>query len=210
MAARDVCTGLDDTCDGRVDEQPDCGGPPTFLNAPGVTFGAFKLTDTTQLATRCQKGLGGTAEVATAGGTWSGTGSGYHVWYAEAPAGSPWDLSRQDLKLKLSWTDTFTPVALTKGAFGDPATGDAYNPVVYLCGAVDQDLIRYRIRLPADAFKVNDTSFLATFPLPATSGPYLVGIGSGFDTARVRRLELVVYSTTSFTITLGGSTGFVP
>jgi hypothetical protein len=208
-APLDVCNGLDDTCDGKTDEQPDCGGPASFLNTPGVTYGAFKLSDASQLTARCQKGIGGTAEVATAGGTWTGTGAGYHVWWIQAPSGKPWDLSRLNLQLRLSWTASITPGALPRGVFGLPP-GDAYNPVVYLCGATDQEKIRYRIAAEPDAFDVNDTSFAATFPLSAASGPYLVGTGSGFDTAQVRRLELVVYSLDSFTITLSGTTGFKP
>ena len=89
--------------------------------------------------------------------------------------------------------------------------GGPFNPVVYLCGTNDTDFIRYRITNSASAFKLNDTSFDRVLPLNNSSATWLVGIGSGFDTSRVKRIEVLVFTASSdFTITFQPATGMGP
>ena len=210
--SREVCDGLDNDCTGGVDEAPKCGGPRALIGAAGVVYRGQHLTSGSQLTTTCQANLPGTASTVSADGrTWSSAVAGYHVWSAQAPAGTTWDLSKLDAELRLSFTATAAAVATAGGIWGDPSTGGPFNPVVYLCGQNDFDFIRYRIAPAASAFRLNDTSFDRLMPLNNSSSTWLVGIGSGFDTSRVKRIEVVVFTqSTNFTITFQPTTGMGP
>jgi hypothetical protein len=220
-AATDVCNGLDDDCDGQVDEAPDCAGPLDFFG-PNVVYRAQRLASGAT-STACQANRAGTPETLESGGrVWRGTASpsiaeSFHVWSIEAPGNTTWDLSKGDLQLHFKWTASFTAGPADGGVWGDPtrpaATRDAASPVIYLCGANDQDLIRY---VPASslAFKVNDTTYDRWLPLnnPTGSG-WIVGNGSGFDTSRVRRIEVVLLylpSTEGFIVTFDPAMGRRP
>ena len=215
LPSREVCDGLDNDCMGGVDEAPKCGGPRALINAPGVVYRGLRLASGSQLTTTCQANLVGTASTVSADGrTWSAVAAPsqyYHVWSAQAPAGTTWDLSKLDAQLHLSFTATASPVAAAGGIWGDPSAGGPFNPVVYLCGTNDTDFIRYRITNSASAFKLNDTSFDKVLPLNNSSSTWLVGIGSGFDTSRVKRIEVLVFTASSdFTITFQPATGMGP
>jgi len=206
----DFCDGLDNDCSGSVDDQPICGGPMSLINIPGALYRTQRLSSGANLTTSCQANLPGTATTVTPGGaSWTATGGTYHVWSVEAPAGTTWDLSRAKAQLKLQFSASFTAPASAGGAWGDPAAGAGFNPVVYLCGERDTDFIRYRITSTASAFKVNDTSFNQVMPLNNSSPTWIVGIGSGFDTSRVKRIEVLVFTqlATTFTISFDSSTG---
>lgn len=213
--SREVCDGLDNDCVGGVDEAPRCGGPRNLINAPGVTYRAQRLPIPTQLTTRCQANLMGTPSTLSVDGrVWNGvagSGQNYHVWSAEAPDGGTWDLSKLNAQLRLAFSATAAPVAVAGGIWGDPGAGDGFNPVVYLCGQSDTDFIRYRITSTASAFKLNDTSFDQVMPLNNSSSTWLVGVGSGFDTSRVKRIEVLVFTqSANFTITFSNNTGMGP
>jgi hypothetical protein len=213
-SSREVCDGLDNDCTGGVDEAPKCGGPRNFLNAPLVLYRAERLTSGAQLTTTCQANLPGTAEtVSSDGRTWHGLTAGYHVWSVQAPPGTLWDLSRLDAQLHLAFAATGVAVAGAGGKWGAPGPPDfaPYNPVVYLCGETDTDFMRYRIVQPTDAFRIDDASFDKVLPLNNSSSTWLVGIGSGFDTSRVKRIEVLVFTlSTDFTITFDNATGMGP
>jgi len=212
--SREVCDGLDNDCTGGVDEAPKCGGPRALIGAPGVLYRAQRLSSGAALTTSCQANLAGTAQTVSADGkTWHGLVAGYHVWSVEAPANTTWDLSKLDAQLHLSFTATAAAVAATGGRWGSPGppVNGAFNPVVYLCGERDTDFIRYRIVAPADAFRLDDTSFDKVLPLNNSSATWLVGIGSGFDTSKVKRIEVLTSTqSTDFTITFDNATGMGP
>jgi hypothetical protein len=208
----DVCDGLDNDCAGSVDDAPVCGGPPALVGSTasaGIVYRAQRLTSGGALTTSCQALLPGTPATVTNNGTvWTGTSTGYHVWSAEAPAGTTWDLSKAKAQLKLQFAATANATATAGGAWGDPTAGAGFNPVVYLCGERDTDFIRYRILNSGSAFKLNDTSFNQVLPLNNSSPTWIVGIGSGFDTSKVKRIEVLVFTQSSgFTITFDPSTG---
>jgi hypothetical protein len=79
---------------------------------------------------------------------------------------------------------------------------------VYLCGS-DSDIMRYRLAAAGNALKLNDTSFDRSLQLKGVGSQWLIGQGSGFDTTRVKRIELVLFSyATTFTITFAPDAGF--
>ncbi len=211
----EICDGLDNNCMGGVDEAPACGGPPAFINAQatGLRYRALHLASGGALTTSCQANLPGiaTADTVSADGrTWTGAGAvqPYHVWSVEAPTGTTWDLSKPNAELRISFLATGTPYTGTGGLWGVPPP---YNPVVYLCGERDTEFIRYRATTTATALDGNEMSFDKVLPLNNSDTTWSVGVGSGFDTRRVKRIELVIFTqTTSFTVTFRDSTGMGP
>ncbi len=202
----DVCDGLDNDCDGTVDQWPSCGGPTTPLGllGPGVTRGALAGSRFLPQDSSCLRGrmsIAGSWSDATRVWSSSTDPSEFQLWYAEAPAAAPWDLSRPNLKLRVRLSVT----AGNTTAFGDG--GHFGHPVVYLCGESDTDIIRYvatGARLANGTMEVDQT-----FTLGAPTG-FIIGRGSGFDTRRVRRVEVLFWKLSNFSIRVGPETGFVP
>ncbi|MGV3625099.1 MAG: putative metal-binding motif-containing protein [Archangium sp.] len=226
-AGLEVCDGLDNDCDNSVDERPACGGPVNLFNQPELTYRGRRLppSSNAQLVAGCQAMRtepGGATETPTSGGrVWTGGTSiadneYYHVWSVETPADKPWDLSRLDATLKLAFDVTFAPYTggADGGVWGIAGTGpggSGFYPVVYLCGEFDHQYIRYRITEAAiaDALDRDKPSFDVTLPLNAAEGSkWLVATGSGFDTSRVRRIEVVLFTRSSnFTLTFRPDVG---
>lgn len=217
----DRCNFLDDDCDGTVDEAPTCGGPPSLRGA-GVTRGtrsAASLTVAQQTAGCLRDVTTATSGWNDGTGLWTAAGSGYHLWLAEAPAAAPWDLSKPDLKLRVRLSVVSRAGSPTFGnnALPDGGVQSTYgHPVVYLCGPTASDVVRYVVRgysTPAQVVRLNDTTtvFDQTFTLNVATGPaYLIGAGSGFDTTRVRRVEVLIYGLAGFSVRVEPETGFVP
>jgi hypothetical protein len=133
----EVCDGLDNNCDTRTDEKPDCGGPAVFAADPGVAFGArYLATSLNGVPRNCVRDNPAstpadtvTPPTGTTGVIWSGSGGGSHVFWAERDGGT-WDLSRTGANLKL--------FATFRGDGGVNSSGsrwaDHNQPVVLLCG----------------------------------------------------------------------------
>ncbi|MEW6434691.1 MAG: putative metal-binding motif-containing protein [Myxococcota bacterium] len=210
---REVCNLVDDDCDGQgpngVDEQPACLGPVSLVNVPGATYGAKRLTSTATLNVACQKNTAGVADPVSANGaTWNGTGNGFHVWWVEVPATDAWDLSAPNAKLRLDFAAVIPPSSIDGGAWGNPVMGAAANPVVYLCGDTDGDVIRY-VASSSNRLNDNEQSFSSVLQLNNLSGPWTTGRGSGFDTSRVRRVEVMLWNQVgNFTVTFNTTSGF--
>jgi hypothetical protein len=207
----DVCDSLDNNCNGKVDEQPECGGP-RYLLGPGVTIGAQNLRVTVPFPppATCLKNYG-TMYTGDSWSppTWAGTTSYSHVWWAEAPGTATWDLSKPGTALHVNFGYTQLN--------GDPAGGwsGANWPVIYLCDPTGTAFNRYvptgsGLMGPGASGTVN-----SMMPI-AGGGGWTVGIGSGFDIKKVKRLEVyvkpdyyMVVTGPSFTVSFRPDAGFV-
>lgn len=213
----ETCDGIDTDCDGALDNQPGCGGPTSLVNQANLRYGGGMVPGGTGLFDRCQKNRI-TAAGTNVGGRLTGTRSTADVslvWWAEATTDAGWDLSAENLRLLLSWTASGTNPSATRGLWGIAGTGageDGVHPVVYLCGEADNDLVRYRWERAATSFQMNDTSFSGQLHLDPTQpdGGFVLGLGSGFDTRRVRRVEIQVrFVGTNYDFNVRAPTGFV-
>lgn len=199
---REMCDGLDNNCDGRVDEQPECGGPRQLFG-PDTRVSAFYLASTGTLSTQCHtQNVGGAESVS--GNSWSASGvSGhnFHVMAVEPIDGGTWDMSRLDAKLWLAFSASTT---------GWGTTGALYDPQVSLCGDTITQLVHYR-PFNYDALIDGTGSAGVMLPLNGVSPQWLVSSATGLDSSRVTRVEFLVFNNAgAFTLTFDADAGFVP
>jgi hypothetical protein len=215
----DICDTLDNNCNGRVDEQPDCGGPADFLDSgvPGGAQTMNKSLSSMELTQGCHKDFPGATGESWSAPKWTGSGGADHLFFIENPSGV-WDLSKPGLKLKLdlSWT-MVSPQT--------PPWQPSSQPVVFLCsGPTGQSSFNRYVHGAADG-GVPPAGYLMTTStgnfseeIPIASGnAWVLGNGSGADLTQVKRIELLVRptgpvssSTPAFTFTVGAQSGFSP
>lgn len=209
------CDGIDTDCDGRLDNQPGCGGPQRLTGQPTFTYGGGVFTANSTLTTACQRSRVSTAGTNVLGrltGTRPPGSENFLLWWVEAPPGQPWDLSAKDLRLRLRWTASGTGPDAMRGFWGNPGSTDGIYPVVHLCADDPSTIVRYRWRDQATAFGRTDSSVDTTFILDGRApNDFIMGIGSGADTARVRRIEVLFrFYGGTYDIAMQPEAGFLP
>ena len=211
-ASVDVCgDSIDSDCSGVADDRPGCRGPDSLLTLRGVQFGALSFYDAgispiPALPMRCMKNDPNPERMAWLNPSWIGTGSTLHLWYAEAPTGTWWDLS--------SATNLVLPYnSAAVGGSGGPVWDFARfpNAVVHLCGDLDTSFQRSTPTMARFAVGTN------TLRVPLRGGSGWSTINQNFDLSHVRRIEVLlapeVAAGVTFTnrfLTDAGIIGFEP
>lgn len=187
-ASTDVCgNGLDDDCSGGVDDAPGCGGPRNLLTEPGVTQGAFSVTLPGAVPTTCLKGVGVSRGMAWLSPVWIGSDVELHVWWAEAPQGSFWDLSTAS-----SVYFPIRTVVVNQASEGTWATEAAPlpplsfpNAVVALCGP--GGALRF---VPANGARITGSSLNLRVDVPLAGSADWARTGNTSLLSNVTRVEL--------------------
>ncbi len=181
LPSEETCNGLDDDCDGVVDQAPGCGGPPSLLAESGVSFGARNLGDTglADVSTCLKSTTAGTADLFSSG-TWLITGPTRHVAWLEKSSGT-WDLSKPGLGLRLAMTRS-----CYTGCINPLWAPPVPQPVVLLCGP-DGAFARYEPE--SSRLLVGGVGSDDLVPLAGGGGWRLVTPAA--DLSRIRRIEVV-------------------
>ena len=211
-ASTDLCgDGLDNDCSGAADDRPGCGGPSSLLNTAGVSIGALTFPDAgvsvAGLPRGCQRLAPGSERMAWLNPSWIGNGGALHVWFAEAPAGTWWDLT-PSTQLRLPFV--FSMVGSSAGGWDTP--GRFINPIIQLCGETESSFRRYTPN--ATLFSVGTATKVISVPLAGGAGWAIDGSAS-FDVKKVRRVEILAApedtASVTFTnrfVTDAGTVGF--
>jgi hypothetical protein len=186
--------GLDNDCDGIIDDAPGCGGPRSLLDVRAGAVRALRLPlgdagTPSHLPPRCLAAEPGAQPMAWLNPSWVGSGGAWHVWSLAAPPGLTWDLSAPGAQLEL---DLSLPSGLINpGPTGWGGAAWFANPVVTVCGLRAGEYVRlYPV---ASAFTGNLTQALPLWSAPAgwqsEFGPVTL------DRRHVASLEVVVSPT---------------
>ncbi len=206
----EICDGLDNNCNGIVDEQPECGGPVSVRTGPvvGRAQDMNRSLSVTELTAGCHKDLAGATNETWAPPSWTGSGGSDHILIFE-PSSGVWDLTRPGLKLRLAMSWTMVSPS-------SPAWQPSSQPVVFVCAETGFNRYVHVVTDGGTSSLLNTAggNFDVLMPL-AGSTDWLLGVGSGADLRRVKRIELLVRPTAgatapTFTFGIGASFGFVP
>ncbi len=193
-AARDVCDGQDNDCDGVPDGQPGCGGPASLLDrVPGLSVGAQDLNAKYTAATlgACLRGAPGATSETLAPPHWAGLSpdvngiENAHLAFFQTDR--PWDLSPATSALSLTFS-------LSGTSFVSPQMWDVASfpqPAVVLCDSSGNAKLYLptKNRLPQPAV----STLLTTIELPlGASAEWTTRTSGAFDPSRVEHLELIV------------------
>jgi Putative metal-binding motif len=203
--------GVDNDCDGLVDNPPGCGGPSSLIAGRGsVTAQRFDRPDAgtpSGLPARCLGREPGGKAMAWLNPSWVGSGGALHVWSLAAPPGLTWDLSAPSTKLLL---DLKLPFFINPGpgAWGGAAWFP--NPVVTVCGARAGEYSR--LYPTASSF---DGNLAVTLPLWSPASGWAAEQGPiALDRRHVSSLEVAVSpvppatGTVTFTLVFTPDAGF--
>jgi len=182
----DVCDGLDNDCDGAVDNQPDCGGPKNFLGTPTfITRGAQdtnKDLSSAITSTPCLKDSAGAIGEIWTGSKWSGSGDTAHVLFFENndPNGGTWDLSKPGAALHLQFSTSMVSP-------GNPAWVGFAQPNIFLCGSGGH------LRLTHSGTLLTGSAVSVDQVVPVGGGNgWVIGVNSSLDITKVKRIEIVI------------------
>ncbi|HEX8440948.1 putative metal-binding motif-containing protein [Archangium sp.] len=189
--APDLCNGVDDDCDQRVDERPDCGGPLNLLDlaSTGARGALNARRGYSGAPPGCLKDVdGGIPESFSAANVWSANGPSTHVLWFEASG--TWDLTRSPNALGMAFTHT-----MSGNPEGISAWSPHWQPVVMLCS--DTGFTRYVPRMDAG------TSHPPLLPYGGAPVDTSVAIGQGnvggwvevnsnLDLRHVKRVEILL------------------
>jgi hypothetical protein len=210
--------GVDNDCDGFIDNPPGCGGPASLINAPGTRIAAMRLDlpdagTPSGLPAHCLGDEPGARAMAWLNPSWVGSGgTARHLWVQRAPPTLSWDLSGPRASLVLGLTLPFFVHPADNG-WGDGSFFQ--NPVVTLCGQRVGEYVRL-FPLPSTFNTAIGAGFNVTLPLSSPKAGWQVETGPlALDRRHVTALELVVSplhptdgGTVTFTLVFSPDAGF--
>lgn len=208
------CDGLDNNCNGTIDEPPGCGGAPGFFDAGTAVMGGAQFLGSltsAQLTAGCHKDIAGATAETFGSRNWTGSGGGYHVVWFENSGGT-WDVSGAGdrLHLDVSWS------MVNPGA---PPWGQASLPVVFLCSA-NGSFNRYvHVSTDGGTYYTDASLLLAAsgsfdrhIPTGGGNG-WIIGVNGGdagaADLSQVKRVEVLTQLPQgTFTMSFATDCGF--